>query len=219
MPHVNMWMSLADARRMLEAEDCPTASSAAASNLAEEEANTIYYLICENPDERDVSMFGPFHCREAFIPTLIRNIEKDAPLGLSMLHDMLCGPIGAQGFIDIRSPISPSGEHRLTVRLEKPENRAVKDALPCPTWTVMQTEIIREGVEAHVMEMELCEAYLKKEDADRRVREVVVEVTQNLGSYGDVLEHADRVIVHVEGDGKKLIWIFPRFDPGEIPES
>jgi hypothetical protein len=104
----------------------------------EDEANTIFYLMTHTPHERDFSIFGPFHKREAFLPSLAHKVIEKAPTSVSMLDDMFGMPGGLQAFVHVDLPLPENKTMHIWVHKE--ENAEVKKTLPGPAFVLVLAE-------------------------------------------------------------------------------
>ena len=104
----------------------------------ENEANTIFYLMTHTPHEKDFSVFGPFHNREGFLPSLAHKVIEKAPASVSMLDEMFDMPGGLQAFAYVDLPLPENKTMRIWVHKE--ENAEVKKTLPGPAFVLVLAE-------------------------------------------------------------------------------
>ena len=103
-------MNLADMMRMYDP------GNPCAERLPQREtdpADTIYYLMTAIEGINDRTLFGPFHTREAFVPSLFSKVSSCAPLAVPGLEEYL-SVAGLDAFTYYRSPL-------LVVRVESLE--------------------------------------------------------------------------------------------------
>lgn len=104
----------------------------------EDPEDTIYYLMTAIPHLNDRSIFGPFHVREAFVPSLLSKVRQTDPRAVPIVQQML-DEVELKAFRFHTVNIPGAGDHKLEIWLHKERNAAVRAALPCPTWKILYT--------------------------------------------------------------------------------
>ena len=86
-----------------------------------EPADVIYYITTETPHISDFSVFGPFHCLDATVPSIRHKLATVSSQALEFFDMQLPG-WGHGGFSHIKAPLAPDGKHHMLLKLEKFEN-------------------------------------------------------------------------------------------------
>ena len=140
---------------------------------AQPPSDTIYHLRTETPHLHDFSVFGPFHCLEAVVPSIISKLRKESPAGLDMFGEIMStGPNALSSFEHIVAPLP--GGNTLVIRLIKEQNAEVAATLPGPAWTVVCGELLSPTVHGTGLEdLTLCGSFVSAQKANEALRQVV----------------------------------------------
>jgi hypothetical protein len=177
--------------------------------------DTIYYLKTETPHLHDFSVFGPFHCLEAVLPSIKAKLREESPAGLAMFDEVMSrGPNALSSFEHIVAPLQ--GNHTMVIRLVKEQNAEVAATLPGPTWTIICGEPLSSAAEAmKLKDLSLCGTFVSAQKANEALRRVVADKLQG-NSRGRKLElpKEDGTMACLAQLGGKTWLVESRFDSG-----
>jgi len=130
--------------------------------------DTIYYLKTETPHLHDFSVFGPFHLREAIVPSIRQKLQQTSPAGLATFDDLI-SRMGLSSFEHIVAPLP--GGHSMTIRLIKEKNPEVAATLPGPAWYVVSVEQLSlYSSFSEFKSFDICGTYTSAEAANQAAR-------------------------------------------------
>jgi mitochondrial splicing suppressor protein 51 len=165
------------------AESTPTAVPVNGGILDHEPAgsstDTIYYIKTHIPHLDDFTMFGPFHCPEAAVPSIQRKLQQTSVTGLDAFNEILSSaPNGIESFEHLEAPLS-NGK-TMVIQLVKEQNPELAAALPSSSWVVLCCEIAGASLasmdkEPRIKKMDICGSFLTIEKANEAAQQVVEE--------------------------------------------
>jgi hypothetical protein len=198
-----------------------TGSAFSSKPAASPQLDTIYYLKTETPHLHDFSVFGPFHCLEAIVPSIKAKLQQESPTGLAMFEDVMStGPNALPSFEHIVAPLL--GNHTMTIRLVKEQNAEVAATLPGPSWVVFCAELLSSKPEPQdrnggvkMKDMSICGAFVSAQKANQALQQVVADKLQGK-SGGRKLElpKEDGTLACMAQLGSKAWLVESRFESG-----
>lgn len=198
-----------------------TGSAFSSTPAASPQLDTIYYLKTETPHLHDFSVFGPFHCLDAIVPSIKAKLRQESPTGLAMFEEMMStSPNALSSFEHIVAPLL--GNHTMTIRLVMEQNAEVAETLPGQTWVVFCAELLsstpepqdkNEGVK--LKDMSICGAFVSAQKANQALQQVVADKLQGK-SGGTKLElpKEDGTLACMAQLGSKAWLVESRFESG-----
>jgi hypothetical protein len=146
--------------------------------------DTIYYVKTETPHLGDFSIFGPFECLEAVVPSIRLKLQETSPAGLNTFDEMMTtGPNALMSFEYVVAPL-PDG-CTMTIRLLKEQNAELAATLPGPAWVVLCAEptpssLASRDEEPKLKDLTICGAFISAEKANQAARQVVADKLQGM---------------------------------------
>jgi hypothetical protein len=198
-----------------------TGSAFSSRLAASPQLDTIYYLKTETPHLHDFSVFGPFHCLEAIVPSIKAKLRQESPMGLAIFEEIMStGPNALPSFEHIVAPLL--GNHTMTIRLVKEQNAEVAATLPGPTWIVFCAELLPSTLEPQdrngrmkLKDMSICGAFVSAQKANQALQQVVADKLQGkLGGRKLELPKEDGTLACMAKLGSKAWLVESRFESG-----
>ena len=130
---------------------------------------TVYHILTESPSLKDYTGFGPFHCIEATVESILDKLQRVSMPGFRAFTEVLSQWCDGS-VVQMKAPLG-DGNH-ITIRLIEEHNPAVAAALPGPAWTVRRS-IFKGAVvqQLRYTDFDIVGSYLDKEQAFKAARE------------------------------------------------
>jgi hypothetical protein len=177
-----------------------------------EPADTIYYITTETPHISDFSVFGPFHCLDATVPSIRNKLASVSPKALEVFDEQLPA-WGHGGFAHIKAPLGPDGGHHMLLKLEKHKNATVRAALPGPAYTVLHCV---DHIEKSSQETTICGTLLTVEAANQAARDKMEkEITGKSGVFRAEEILGDGTLSLAAGNSRYRWIVQVKYDSGE----
>jgi splicing suppressor protein 51 len=143
---------------------------------ASSSTDTIYYIKTHIPHLDYFTMFGPFHCPEAAVPSIQGKLKQTSAAGLDIFNEILsAAPNAIESFEHLEAPLA-NGK-TMMIQLIKEQNLELAASLPGPSWVVLCGEIAGSSPASIVKEpklknMDICGAFLTVEKANEAAQQV-----------------------------------------------
>lgn len=154
-------------------------------------AGTIYYVQTSTPHIHDMSMFGPFHCLEALVPSVRRKLAQTSPAGLLTFDEMLSSADGHISFEHILAPLEDG--NKMMIQVITRCNSEVAASLPGPVWNVVCSEILNpfDPASPKLKSFDIVGSFISPEAANEAVREVVASKARGMRAARQMVERQD----------------------------